>query len=63
MPFTKIVARVVVDKRDRETVVKHLQSCIDALVARRVPVFDSGLTTSLVCEVEDADEIRREMAF
>ncbi len=62
MAFSKIVTRVVVDEKDKQMVTKQIQSCLDALVDRRVLVFDSGLTIFVVCEVEGYDEIRREMA-
>ncbi len=61
MAFTEIVTRVVVAEEVNLSIVEEFQNLLDSLIERRVAIFDSEISTTLLCEVEGADEIRREM--
>ncbi len=61
MSFLRVAAFVVIEKTDEETVNEGFQKLIDGFVISRLPIFDSGLTSIEVEEVDNADEVREEL--
>jgi len=61
MSFVRLVVFVVIEKRDEETVTEGLHDVLDGFVIRRIPIFDSGLTSTPVQDVENAVEVLEEI--
>ena len=61
MTFPRITACLTVDETNEVPVVSALNMLFDSLVIRRMPVFDTDIKTESVCDVEGAEELRREM--
>ncbi len=62
MPFAKFDVSVLVDSSQKSRVSEHFENCVDALVRDRIPIFDSYIHSTTVCEAKNADEIRQEMS-
>jgi hypothetical protein len=61
MSLFRVAAFVLVEKTDEETVNEGFNKLIDGFVIGRIPIFDSGLTSTEVEEVDNADEVREEV--
>ena len=61
MPFTEYTARVLVDERDQATTSEVMNQAIDNLPVEGIPVFDSEVTSTTRCEVENEEQIRAEI--
>lgn len=61
MSFLKVAAFVVIEKTDEETVSEGFHKLIDGFVISDIAIFNSGLTTTEVETVDNADEVREEL--
>lgn len=61
MSFVRVVVFVVIEKKDEERVIEALNEVLDGFVIRLLPIFDSGLTSTPVPDVENAKEILQEI--
>ncbi len=61
MPFVRILACLTVGKNDAPEVTEAVLGLIDSLIVKRIPVFDSDVRSTRVSEVQNADEVRREI--
>jgi hypothetical protein len=61
MPFAKISARLVVDEENKSTAVEDVENTVDNLHKRGIPVFDSEVSSSTVCDVPDEQQTREEL--
>lgn len=61
MSFLKVAAFVVIEKTEEETVNEGFHKLIDGFVISDIAIFNSGLTTTEVETVDNADEVREEL--
>ena len=61
MNFAEVSARLVVDKKHRAVATERLHSALDSLSRDSIPVFDSEVSFTLVCEVEGEQEVRADI--
>ena len=60
MAYARITACILVDEKDSETTQEAIQLLFDRFVIDHMPVFDSDISSTILCEAPEADEIRRE---
>ncbi len=51
----------MVEEKDCLRVMEDFQKLIDRLIQRRIPVFESDVSTVVTCDEENAEEMRWEM--
>jgi hypothetical protein len=61
MPFVEIFVRLVVDEKNKSTVIEDLETTLDSFPKRGIPVFDSEVSSSTVCDVPDEQQTREEL--
>ena len=60
MPFRQITARVTVERKDAPGIQEAILELIDSFVVKRIPIFDSEVTSQQLHAVQDAEEVRSE---
>lgn len=60
MAYARIIACIVVEEKDSDRTQEAIQSLFDRFVIDHMPVFDSEVSCTILCEAPGADEIRRE---
>lgn len=61
MSFLKVAGFVVIEKTDEETVIEGFHKLIDGFAISHLRIFNSGLTSTEVEDVDNADEVREEI--
>ena len=61
MSLLRVAVFVVIEKRDEEEVIDGFNKLIDGFVINRLAILDSGLVSTEVEDVQDTDDIRREI--
>lgn len=60
MSFVKVVPFVVIEKKYQETATEAFNKTMDDLVIRGIPVFNSGVESVEIDQVENAGEVLEE---
>ncbi len=61
MVYFRVTAYLTISAEDRDSVVEILHKTIDSLVTESgLAVFDSKVSSQTVCDVENAEETRKE---
>ncbi len=60
MSFRQITARVTVEQKDASAVEEAILKLIDSFAVKRIPVFDSEVTSQRLHHVRNAKEVQVE---